>query len=97
MPCGLVEHEGLEDSLQVLARDAGSAVRDFQHGVPARGELGTDEQRPRKLSVGHCVAGVDEKVQQHLLELHAVTGHERQPRRELGADMDLTAKRSRSA
>jgi hypothetical protein len=83
--------EGLEDSLQVLARDASSVVRDLQQGVPARGKLGADEKRPRRLGVGHRVAGV-EKVQQHLLQLDSAAGDERWPRRELGADLDLTAK-----
>jgi hypothetical protein len=67
--------EGLEDLVELAARDTRAAIfdRELNHDVLSRGR----GHRQPPLVTGdraHGLAAVDDQVQQHLLELHAVAG-----------------------
>ena len=87
--------EGGEDLRQVLRGDPGAVVAHAQHRqaplpLPAQGGGDLDDLR-LALDVDQGVAGVDQQVGQHLLDLRAVGGHLRQVGLQPLDDADLAA------
>ena len=80
----LGREERIVDARQLLRRNAGAGVGDLgDHAIAV------DARRDRQPAAArHRVAGVEEQVQEHLLQLMLDAEHRHRPRRELAPDLD---------
>ena len=77
-PATLRGVKGIEDSVHVLTAEANPGIPYGQAHVAVVLAFGLDQQMPRALlNVGHCVRGIAEQIQDDLLELNTIPGHQR--------------------
>ena len=88
---GLVRHERLEDTLELIGRNALAAVGDGDDDLPVV------RFRPKRQpplaggDIGHRLASIDGQVQQELLQLHAIAVDQRQTGLDMGDDRNVAA------
>ena len=87
-PSGLGGDEGLEDALELRLLQAGAGIADRHLDAQSRALAGRDDQIPRAVDDRHRLARIDQQVEDHLLELDAVTGHRGQSRRTIERHRD---------
>ena len=86
---GLGREEGLEDVRQRVLRDAGAVVDHLgAHRPGVAAHVRVQDDAPPGLALEHRLLGVQQEIQEHLLELVRVGEHRRQAADELLLDGD---------
>src|SRR5579885_2881676 len=81
---GLGGEKGIEDAMNVLARDSGSRIGNFDFdGAVVRGGANLDHA-----AAGHGIAGVEQQIEKHLLKLVGGAAHAWQTFSELFYDLN---------
>ena len=93
---GLGGEEGLEEPRELGGGDTGTGVGDRHFDGPGIRLSGThDQASPLGRHFGHGVHAVEDEVEQHLLQMHAVAAHREQHVRDFDAQPHLAARRIR--